>query len=368
MPTAKKLPSGSWRCQVFSHFEEIFQADGSIKKKRIYKSFTVNDPSPKGRKLCEMMAAEWAMDKEKERSATTESMTVSKAAQRFFEIKQNVLSPSTLRSYKAFYRNWFSSIDDIKLYDLTSDVVQEWVNGLCAKLSPKSVSNAYGLLSSIMSIFAPSQTLHIRLPQRPVAAGYVPTDGDIQALIELAREKDPVMLRAICLAAFGTLRRSEVCAIDAKDVNRTNNMIHVHRAVVKDDAGELVLKKVPKNSSSDRFIEMPAYVIDMMPKAGRLVPYDPDYVSNTFKRYVKAAGLPHFRFHDLRHYAASIMHALGVPDVYIMRRGGWSSDSVMKRIYRGSISDYEKKFTAITNEHADKLMQHEVQHENTESA
>lgn len=23
MPTAKKLPSGSWRCQVFSHYETV---------------------------------------------------------------------------------------------------------------------------------------------------------------------------------------------------------------------------------------------------------------------------------------------------------------------------------------------------------
>ena len=38
MPTAKKLPSGSWRCLVYSHTEEIKNPDGSIKKKRIYES------------------------------------------------------------------------------------------------------------------------------------------------------------------------------------------------------------------------------------------------------------------------------------------------------------------------------------------
>ena len=40
MAKAKKLHSGSWRCQVYSHTEEILMADGSRKKKRIYKSFT----------------------------------------------------------------------------------------------------------------------------------------------------------------------------------------------------------------------------------------------------------------------------------------------------------------------------------------
>ena len=64
MATAKKLPSGSWRCQVFSHFEEIPQPDGTIKKTRIYKSFTCDVKGPKGKRMCEKMAAEWAEEKE----------------------------------------------------------------------------------------------------------------------------------------------------------------------------------------------------------------------------------------------------------------------------------------------------------------
>ncbi len=32
MPTAKKLPSGSWRCLVYSHTEEITNPDGSVKR------------------------------------------------------------------------------------------------------------------------------------------------------------------------------------------------------------------------------------------------------------------------------------------------------------------------------------------------
>lgn len=32
MATAKKLPSGSWRCQVYSPTEEFPQPDGNIKR------------------------------------------------------------------------------------------------------------------------------------------------------------------------------------------------------------------------------------------------------------------------------------------------------------------------------------------------
>ena len=73
MATAKKLPSGSWRCLVFSHYENVVDKDGKPvidpktkkqKQKRIYKSFTCDDPSARGKRKVEAMAAEWADNKE----------------------------------------------------------------------------------------------------------------------------------------------------------------------------------------------------------------------------------------------------------------------------------------------------------------
>lgn len=69
------------------------------------------------------------------------------------------------------------------------------------------------------------------------------------------------------------------------------------------------------------------------------------------------------RFHDLRHYAASIMHALNVPDQHIMQRGGWSSDKTLKQVYRGTINDFEQKYLDVTLNHFE-IMQHELQHKN----
>ena len=76
-------------------------------------------------------------------------------------------------------------------------------------------------------------------------------------------------------------------------------------------------------------------------KKGRIVHYNPDQITSHFRRCVEASGIEYIRFHDLRHYSASIMHAIGVPDQYIMDRGGWSSDNVMKAVYRNVI-DIEK--------------------------
>jgi len=45
------------------------------------------------------------------------------------------------------------------------------------------------------------------------------------------------------------------------------------------------------------------------------------------------------------------MHAIGVPDQYIMQRGGWGSDTVLKQVYRGTMDDYQQKFADMTNDY-----------------
>ncbi len=56
----------------------------------------------------------------------------------------------------------------------------------------------------------------------------------------------------------------------------------------------------------------------------------------------KELDIPHFSLHKLRHYFASEMSTLGVPDADILRLGGWETDSVMKSVYRHSMMEKEE--------------------------
>ena len=51
MANAKKLPSGSWRCLVFSHTENVLdEKTGELKKVKRYRSFTSDLPGKAGKK------------------------------------------------------------------------------------------------------------------------------------------------------------------------------------------------------------------------------------------------------------------------------------------------------------------------------
>lgn len=364
MATAKKLPSGSWRCQVFSHYEPLFSTDGSPvmdpktgkqKQKRIYESFTSNDPTARGKKEAELLAAQFSLSKN--RNPNT-SLTVREAVKQYIDLKQAVLSPTTYKEYRCVERLYFSKIGDVLLKDLTNPMIQAWVSSLSTQKAPKTVKNIYGLLTAVLDMFMPEFRVRINLPKPKKAQLHVPSDTEIKELLNCLENED--LKLAVLLAAFGTLRRGEICALTSDDIH--GNTVSVNKSMAKTIDGTWVIKQ-PKTYSSYRNVEYPDFIIDMVnKKKGRIVNLNPDQITNRFCKAIRKTDLPHFRFHDLRHYAASIMHALGIPDVYIMQRGGWSSDATLKSIYRNVIDEEAVRFNQSLIQHINS-MQHEMQHE-----
>ena len=349
MAKAKKLPSGNWRVQVFSHYEPAVLPDGTEKKKRIYESFTAAT-----KREAERMAAVWAAD----RTARPEDITVREAVKKYIALKKPVLSPSTVIGYEKMERNHFDQIGNISIRELKSTAIQSWVGSLSAKLSPKSVRNIFGLLSSVLDTFAPDMRLKITLPAKKEPVLYTPSDEDIKILLE--HIKGTELEIAVMLAAFGPLRRGEICALESSDIS--GNVVSVNKSMVYTPENEWIIKQ-PKTNSSYRQIEFPDFVIKRIRGIrGRIIQSNPGKISYDFARAIKESGLPHFRFHDLRHYSASIMHAVGIPDQYIMARGGWKTDKVMKAVYRNVIDLESARQNKKINSHFED-MQHDMQHE-----
>lgn len=352
MPTAKKLPSGSWRCRVFAGYD----ANG----KRKYESFIVKDPSKRGKKECERMAAEWSANHE-DRSAM--DLTVQEMVRKYIDLKEKVLSPSTIKNYEQILR---TSMDDIRMYtaaDLTPPIVQSWINILAVRNSPKYVRNANGLFQSSLK-FSGLRGIHVTLPAPQDFQPHVPGDEEVKKLIDYIietthdhtlRDMRPryELKIAVMLAAFGSLRRGEICALRTEDFDQEKLTVRVNKDVVADKDGYWITKPTPKTSSSNRTVELPAFVIDAidLSRPGTIIKGTPDQISNRFRRAVRFSGASHFRFHDLRHYYVSIAHALGIPDAYIMEMGGWRTDRTMKRVYRSTLADRKREEQEKLNSH-----------------
>lgn len=336
MATAKKLASGSWRCLVYDYTDE--------NGKRHYKSFTCSDPSPKGKRVAEKLAADYAEEKGKK---TKESITFGAALDKYIADRQSVLSAATIREYKRTKRANLKEFENIKIDDITQEYIQEFINRLSKDKSPKTVRNIHGIISAVIKLFRPEMALNTALPQKVPPKLYIPTDRDIQTLLSQIDDDD--MMIAVLLAAFGPLRRSEICGLEDTDFN--GNIAHVQRAVVLDENKQWV-DKTTKSVAGNRFVPLPDFVIDRIRgRKGRIVHLKPNQISDRFIDIVARSGLQHFRFHDLRHYCASIQHALGIPDAYIMQRGGWGSDAVLKQVYRHALSDKSEQMNNIANEH-----------------
>ncbi|HIX29921.1 MAG TPA: hypothetical protein H9858_09615 [Candidatus Blautia stercoravium] len=165
MATAKKLPSGSWRCQVYSHTQEILQENGAKKKKRIYKSFTSDIPGPKGKRDAEKQAADWAANKE---TISKCKLTYGEALDRYIEARSSVLSPGTIREYKRSRKSDLQGLMDKIISEITQEQIQIEINKEALTHSPKSVRNMHGLLSAVLASYRPEFVLRTALPKKYV--------------------------------------------------------------------------------------------------------------------------------------------------------------------------------------------------------
>lgn len=349
MATAKKLPSGSWRCQVYSHTEQILQSDGTIKNKRVYESFTCDDPSSRGKRKAEAMAAEFAAEKEDRRKPC--NLTLGDAIDKYIKSRESVLSPCTIRDYRRIRRQEFQNIMNVKVSRVTQDDIQQAVNLDAQKHSPKTVRNNHGLISAVLKQYRPDFALNTALPQKIRPDIYVPTDDEVKMLMTQVQGTE--MELPVLLAAFGPMRRGEICALSTDDIS--GNVVHVCRNMVRTPDNTWIIKQ-PKSYAGNRYIDYPDFVADKWKgREGLVTDLNPGNITDKFRIVVKRAGLPHFRFHDLRHYSASIQHALGIPDSYIMARGGWGNDGVLKAVYRHTLEDRVEQMNTIANDHFSKL-------------
>ncbi|MDE5946691.1 MAG: site-specific integrase [Oscillospiraceae bacterium] len=321
MATARKLPSGNWRIRVYI---------GKDKNgKKIYKSFTA-----KTKREAQYMASDYLMHK-KDREEN--GVTVAEATIQYIENKKNILSPTTIESYYQIKRNNFRELNDLFLNELNQEILQIHFNKLAQVKSPKTVHNAYGLLRSVMNVYAPEMHFNITLPQRSKKIKIFPAVEDILRIIKGTEIELPCLL-----AIWQGMRISEIRGARKSDIS--NGILTISEVIVTVNRKDIVKKKT-KTYNSTRQLKLPEYILKLIENQSSeyLTELSGAAIYNRFIRLLKANNLPHITFHDLRHLNASVMLSLGIPDKYAMERGGWSSTNVMKSVYQHTFSEVRKE-------------------------
>ena len=324
MATANKQKSGNWQVRAYVGKGK----DG----KPVYKKITA-PTKREALRLADEYITEWREN--------SNDLTVGQCIENYINLKKSVLSPYTVTGYTKLHKNAYALIKDISIYRIDQISVQTWISAYASDHSAKTVKNAFSLLQASLKVWRPDLTLNVTLPQIRHKKLYLPTLEDIEKVLEISQ---PKMRIAIMLAAFCSLRRGEICALEYEDIDYKTNTITINKATVKNPDHTYSIQQ-PKTQSSNRRVKAPQFLIDEIGHgSGRIIDIVPHSISVIFDRTVAEAGTPDFRFHDLRHFYASELHSQGIPDAYIEAMGGWvPGSSVMKRIYRNTFTDEQER-------------------------
>jgi integrase len=339
---AERLPSGNWRVRV------TYMQNGERK----FKSFTSPD-----KKEALYLAARFQLNRQQMPKC---NLTLGEAIDKYVEERDAILSPSTVVGYKKIRNYDLQSIMHIKIKDLTQEDIQKAVNEDAKTKAPKSIRNSHGLLSAVLRVYRKDFILTTTLPRKVPTEITIPENDEVVQLFETCKKQDTKVI--IMLAAMLGLRRSEICALKWDDIR--GDQIRVDEATVKGDDG--LVTKTTKTTAGFRMIAAPQVLITEISKLPRnsetVINLTPAALSSRWRRLKEKTGIK-CRFHDLRHYCASVMLALGVPDKYAMERMGHATPDMLKRVYQHVMSDKRKEVAQSVNSYFDSRgVAHNVAH------
>jgi integrase len=187
---------------------------------------------------------------------------------------------------------------------LTPQVVAEWRNELLERVAPGTVVRHLATLSAVINHARREWGMHIsnpvqmvRKPSQPPGRSRVLTYDEEQRLLVAAApvgRRSPWLLPAIVISIETAMRRGELLALRWSDV---------------DLARQIAFLRMTKNGDS-RFVPLSSRAVQALASLtrsddGRVIPMSAAAISKRFEAAREAAALVDFRWHDLRHTAAT---------------------------------------------------------------
>lgn len=300
-------------------------------------------------------------------------------------MKEHVISklaPKTIESYRQMLPFVINNIGQYKIAKLNPFILETLYNNLRnrpmkKKLTDNTILHYYTMINVIFNkavkwkFLESNPNQYIERPK--VAKKEIPYYNSEQVKYLLNSIKDECLkYQAIIYLALDTgARRGELTGLEWSDINFDKNTISINK-VTQTYEGKIIQKSNPKNNSSVRTIQITDNTIEILKtykreqdelkmllgnkwiNTNKVLTNDfgglihPDTPSKIFYKLIRKCGLPHIKFHSLRHTSASLLIALGANTKAISKRLGHSSITTTDMIY-------SHVFSSLDGDAADKL-------------
>lgn len=335
LPEASQLPSGAWRVQI------------TVDGKRI----SITRDSKTEAENAALVLKFRQPDSSEAKKIVSKSLTLSQAIDIYLDDTQGLLSPSTVRSYRAMqkYRfksvmntplnkdiNWQQAISQEKKLHVVK-IHKDKVIETDKLLSPKTIRNAWQLVATVLRYFK-MPVPEVRLPQKIKKEHAFLEPDEIRIFLKAIEGHRFELPYLLCLHG---LRRSEMLVITKADIvmPKTKNKkpyIHVHGSAVYDENNKLVQKETNKTELSARDVPIVIPRLLTLVKAmpdGKLCAASPNNMTHPLNVVLKQNDLPEVGLHGLRHTYASLCFFLRIPSRVVQLWGGWANSSVVDSVY-----------------------------------
>jgi integrase len=217
--------------------------------------------------------------------------------------------------------------------------VQDWINDQMGTLSPAALRDYLGTLRQLLDYAEvepnPARNRLLQLPARERQVPVPPTDKHVLAMLEHMPSERRLFF-AFLEQDGGRL--GEHIAFTWGDVDVDGARILARPEAIKGRRG----RRKP------RWLQVPAWLLDLLldtcPPEDRVgdrplfpwlqrVEHPEPSAWKTMRQACKAAGIPHYHPHDLRHRRLSLWHGQGIPAREIAERVGHSKPSMSLDVY-----------------------------------
>ncbi len=290
---------------------------------------------------------------------TKKPLTFGEHAERWLTHRQ--LKPRTRYHYrKILDARILPTFGDVALKHVTADLIDDWYYRM-GETTPTANAHAYGLMRTILSDAVQRRLIdynpcHIRGAGNTKRVKQIgpATLPELEALTLAMPERYQLI---ILLAAWCGLRFGEITELRRHDLDMTNGVVKIRRAVVRVD-GEVIIG-APKSDAGSRDVAIPphlcpvvkAHLADnitggrdglLFPSAGDPTKHlAPATLYRVFYKAREEAGRPDLRFHDLRHTGAVLAASTGATLAELMARLGHSTAGAALR-YQHAAQDRDK--------------------------